>query len=103
MITTHVLDISRGRPAAGVHVTLERGGGGWEVVGISQTDADGRTSFADQLQKGLYRLTFDTALYFGGSPFFPAATIVFEVSDPSQKVHVPLLASPYAYSTYRGS
>ena len=103
MITTHVLDVTTGRPAAGVRVTLERGGDGWVVVGTAQTDADGRARFADPLEQSIYRLTFDTALYFGGEPFFPSATIVFDVRDPSQKYHVPLLASPFAYSTYRGS
>lgn len=106
-ITTHILDTSRGRPAAGVHVTLEKHDGNyWTLAGSGDTDGDGRcrTLLDRPLQAGIYRLTFATGAYFGaGNTFFPEAVIVFEVIDPTQHYHVPLLVSPYGYSTYRGS
>jgi len=106
-ITTHVLDTAAGRPAAGISVTLEKHDGNyWLFVGRGETDADGRCrALCDEpLQPAMYRLTFGTGAYFGeGNTFFPEATIVFEVRDASQHYHVPLLLSPYGYSTYRGS
>jgi 5-hydroxyisourate hydrolase len=106
-ITTHVLDTSRGRPAAGVPVSLEKHDGNyWNFIGRGQTDADGRcrTLLDGPLENGKYRLTFGTAAYFGeGNTFFPEVVIVFDVNDASQHYHVPLLLSPYGYSTYRGS
>ena len=100
-ITTHILDTSKGRPAAGVPVTLEvHRGGSWEMVGRGSTDADGRLRTLTEgkaLEKATYRLTFET----GG--FFPQVTIVFRVDAPDEHYHVPLLLSPYGYSTYRGS
>jgi len=110
-ITTHVLDTARGRPAAGVPVTLEVfSGGEWKEVGRALTDADGRAkqlSSPDQvLNLGTYRLSFDLAAWFAAQEieaFFPSATIVFLVRDQNQHYHVPLLLSPYGYSTYRGS
>ena len=109
-ITTHVLDVSRGRPARGIAVVLER-------VGVPQsttlaratTDADGRVkAFAPtpQLQPGTYRLTFEVAPYFAAASidaFYPRVVLEFEVRDAAQHHHVPLLLSPYGYSTYRGS
>lgn len=120
-ITTHVLDTSLGRPAAGVRVVLERGGKSseWQVVGHGETDADGRlrTLMADQapLEAGLYRLVFDTRRYFDGRgvrAFYPSVIITFEVApevannavaENAAHYHVPLLLSPFGYSTYRGS
>lgn len=109
-ITTHVLDTSRGRPAAGVKVMLERQSADqWTLVGSGATDGDGRLRdlTADSaLAAGRYRLTFDTGSYFaaaGVESFFPQAVIVFNVLDPTQHFHVPLLLSPFGYSTYRGS
>jgi 5-hydroxyisourate hydrolase len=111
-ITTHVLDTARGRPAAGVGVTLERliGGEQWEVAGKGRTDDDGRlrTLLAGTATAapGVYRLTFDTAAYFSshGLPvFYPHVTIAFTVAEGEAHYHVPLLLSPYGYSTYRGS
>jgi 5-hydroxyisourate hydrolase len=111
-ITTHVLDISRGRPAAGVAVTLEQqtGGGDWEITGRGETDADGRlkdlTGGTDALAEGVYRLTFETEPYFaarGVETFYPLAVVVFRVRDAGVHYHVPLLVSPFGYSTYRGS
>src|SRR5262249_2292473 len=104
----HVLDTSRGRPAAGVPVTLERreSNGEWSRIGEGRTDDDGRLrTLLDGLPShaGTYRLTFDTKTYLGESAFFPSVTIVFEVNDAAQHYHVPLLLSPFGYSTYRGS
>ena len=110
-ITTHVLDTARGRPAAGVPVTLEaKTEGGWSVVGRGATDADGRlrdlapTDFV--LTEGEYRLTFDARAYFeasGVEGFYTEVVVTFVVRDPAAHYHVPLLLSPYGYSTYRGS
>lgn len=111
-ITTHVLDLAHGRPASGVPVVLEHKGtdGGWQPIGARNTDADGRVSdFFTQgraLSAGVYRLTFALSDYFakaGERCFFPQACLEFEVFDATQRHHVPLLLSPYGYSTYRGS
>ena len=111
-ITTHVLDTARGRPAAGLPVVLEAQGGDgrWSAVGKGATDSDGRVAQllakGASLQPGLYRLTFDTQSYFVAQEvegFYPQVTVVFEVRDPTQRYHVPLLLSPFGYSTYRGS
>ena len=112
-ITTHVLDTAIGRPAEGVPVVLERAdpsGAGWQVVGRGVTDADGRegTLVPDgrRLAGGRYRLTFDTGAYFtrtGRTAFFPEVAVVFAIDDGDERQHVPLLLSPYGYSTYRGS
>lgn len=109
-ITTHVLDTAKGRPAVGIRVTLEAqtDDGGWTTVGRGHTDADGRAAdlFNGDTSARTYRLTFETAAYFailGVNGFFPIVEIVFEIRDPSQHYHVPLLLSPYGYSTYRGS
>jgi hydroxyisourate hydrolase len=110
-ITTHVLDLAAGRPASGVAVRLElRGDGGWRELARAATDADGRArsllATERPLAAGVYRLTFDLAPYFaarGGECFFPEAAVVFEVKDPRVHHHVPLLVSPFGYSTYRGS
>ena len=106
-ITTHVLDTSLGRPAAGIGVTLERDG---IEIGRGTTDADGRvkTLLAEGVRPGLgaHRLTFDVGPYFASgnrTTFFPTVQITFEVTAPAEHHHVPLLLSPFAYSTYRGS
>lgn len=110
-ITTHVLDTSRGRPAAGVTVTLEMFGvetADWRLLGRAATDADGRLRdlpAGTALEPGIYRLTFDTLGYFhrqGVETFYPFVHVVFAVRDEPH-YHVPLLVSPYGYSTYRGS
>ncbi len=102
-LSTHVLDAVSGRPAVGVAVTLTAADG--VALASARTDADGRVAaLADGLAPGVYRLTFDTASYFAGTPaFYPEVTITFEVTAGSPKYHVPLLLSPFAYSTYRGS
>jgi 5-hydroxyisourate hydrolase len=110
-ITTHVLDTSRGRPAAGVGVVLEsRAGDGWTVIGSGTTDADGRLRTllaADQaLLPGVYRLTFETGPYFAldrRPTLYPSIAITFETLNGETHYHVPLLVAPFGYSTYRGS
>lgn len=108
MITTHVLDTAAGQPAAGVAVRLEaRHTSGWRTVGDGVTDADGRVweLGPDVVPPGAYRLTFRTEGYFardGRQAFFPEITVTFSVLDASHH-HVPILLSPFAYSTYRGS
>ena len=109
-ITTHVLDTSRGRPAAGVPVTLEiEAAGGWSLVGKGTTNVDGRVSdlvAGASISAGVYRLIFDTATYFAAqniNGFYPQVTVTFKIEDASQHYHVPLLLNPFGYSTYRGS
>lgn len=111
-ISTHVLDTSRGRPAAGLRVVLETTSrdGGWDVVGAAATDDDGRApDLIDDdspIEPGAYRLTFDTGDWFaqqGVAAFYPEVQVIFEVTDADQHHHVPLLLSPFGYSTYRGS
>jgi 5-hydroxyisourate hydrolase len=111
-ITTHVLDTAAGRPAYGVPVVLETlsAAGEWQTVGQGVTDMDGRLRDLLAAGEGLahttYRLTFDTATYFSAQrveSFYPQVTVTFSVRDASAHYHVPLLLSPYGYSTYRGS
>jgi 5-hydroxyisourate hydrolase len=94
MISTHVLDTSRGRPACGVPVTLEGDG----LVRHAVTDDDGRVASFGIVAAGHYRLVFDTAAH---SDFFPRVSVDFTVGD--ERLHVPLLLNPFGYSTYRGS
>ena len=109
-ITTHILDVSLGRPAAAVQVRLARlAVGGFVELARGQTDADGRVTTLlspGTLERGTYRLSFDTGAYFAASSrpsFYPEVEVVFAVSEPDQHHHVPLLLSPFGYSTYRGS
>ena len=108
-ITTHVLDSVTGRPAVKVAVVLEqRVTGGWRELAAGDTDAVGRISELgpEALPAGRYRVTFDTGSYFAArdqATFYPHVTIVFELDDEAAHYHVPLLLSPFAYSTYRGS
>ena len=111
-ITTHVLDLASGSPARGVAVKLElmTGDRGWIALAEKTTDADGRVkdllAAGAKLDPGRYRLTFATGAYFaarGLEHFHPEAAITFEVKDGAQHYHVPLLVSPFGYSTYRGS
>lgn len=111
MITTHVLDTALGKPAPGMKVSLEvlSAGSGWTQVAWGTTDADGRVRELlpdPYLSERRYRLVFDTLSYFasrGAEAFYPVVIVVFEISDPLQHYHVPLLLSPFGYSTYRGS
>jgi 5-hydroxyisourate hydrolase len=116
-ISTHVLDIAGGRPAAGMRVRLERVGsaGAAEEIAAATTDAGGRISgFGPEVtEPGTYRLVFDTGGYLAqradsgsgtaSAPFFPEVTVTFAVTDGRERYHVPLLVSPFGYSTYRGS
>lgn len=110
-ITTHVLDTAKGKPAAGVPATLQKSTGQdhWETIATGTTNADGR--IPDLLPKeiivapGTYRIVFDTKSYFEAKKsksFYPSVSVVFETVD-SGLYHVPLLLSPFGYSTYRGS
>ena len=105
MITTHVLDLAAGRPAAGVAVVLEQeSGGGWQELARGRTDDDGRVGdLGAAPEPGRFRLRFDTAGYLGADAFFPEVALQFAVERPDEHVHVPLLLSPFGYSTYRGS
>ena len=96
-ISTHILYTARGRPAAGVPVTLSRHG---SVIGRGLTDADGRLRVAGRTEAGAHRITFDTAEL---STFYPEVSIDFVVAAGEKHYHVPLLISPFGYSTYRGS
>ena len=108
-ITTHVLDAARGIPASGLEVTLEqRADATWTVLGRGRTDLDGRvnTLGPQALPAGRYRVTFDTGAYFARqntATFYPEVVVIVELTDPAAHYHVPLLLSPFAYSTYRGS
>jgi len=105
-LTTHILDTTLGLPAEGVHVQLFAGDG--RLIAEATTDADGRATQLgpEQLAPGTYRLRFDTGAYFesrGVTAFFPEAALTFVIDDVDRHCHVPLLLSPFAYSTYRGS
>ncbi len=104
-LSTHVLDAVTGRPAEGVRVAVERRtGDGWAGVTERRTDADGRVAdLAGALEAGVHRLVFDVEGYLGPECFYPEVAVTFRVTDPAAHLHVPLLLSPFAYSTYRGS
>jgi 5-hydroxyisourate hydrolase len=97
-LSTHVLDTVAGRPAAGVALTLRRDG---EELARAVTDADGRHSFGD-VGRGEFELAFAIGDYFGEARFLDVVPVRFRIADDAH-YHVPLLASPWAYSTYRGS
>ena len=111
MITTHVLDLSVGKPASGVRVVLASIEDGHRTtVASGVTDADGRLrdlmSKGQRLEAATYELTFETGAYFearGVPPFHPRVSVAIEITEPDQDYHVPLLISPYGYTTYRGS
>ena len=110
-ITTHVLDTALGRPAEGIDVRLERaeGASSFGEIARGRTNADGRIGDllpAGSLAAGTYRLTFDVAGYFERTSrpsFYPEVAVAFTIEGPDEHYHVPLLLSPYGYSTYRGS
>jgi 5-hydroxyisourate hydrolase len=109
-ISTHVLDLARGVGGAGVPVTLSQRGadGNWRTIGTAKTDANGRVrSFGSSgaTDAGVYRLQFDMTGYPDASatPFFPEITLTFRVTDKAGHYHVPVVVSPYGYSTYRGN
>jgi 5-hydroxyisourate hydrolase len=117
-LSTHVLDATTGRPAADVRVRLERAGDdGWAPAGEGTTGSDGRLRLSGEPgdlvhpaagggEPGVYRMTFDSGAYFrarGCATFYPEVSITFEMTEAAGHYHVPLLLSPFAYSTYRGS
>jgi 5-hydroxyisourate hydrolase len=109
-LTTHVLDTARGRPAVGVAIELVRlsQDGGEEPLASAVTNADGRTSepLLEPLEAGVYELRFAVGAYFdaeGEPPFLDVVPVRFGVGAPDEHHHVPLLVSPWSYSTYRGS
>jgi 5-hydroxyisourate hydrolase len=121
-LSTHVLDATTGRPAAGLHVRLEhRGHAGWSPACEGLTGADGRLRLpgtaaspepgpgltaGQGFEPGVYRITFGSGPYFaarGTASFYPEVTVTFEMTGSGEHYHVPLLLSPFAYSTYRGS
>jgi 5-hydroxyisourate hydrolase len=112
MITTHILDTAQGRPAAGVQVLLEfrDDTGEWQAISRGSTDLDGRlrTLYPEgrAFTPGIYRLTFDTGRYFesqGAATFYPHVVVVVETAPGEKHYHVPLLLSPFGFSTYRGT
>lgn len=119
-LSTHVLDATTGRPAAGLQVRLERAGeDGWTPAGEGATGPDGRLRLsgdsgapegfagpAGSAAPGVYRITFGSGAYFtarGSATFYPEVSVTFEMTERDEHYHVPLLLSPFAYSTYRGS
>lgn len=109
LISTHVLDTARGQPASGIAVILHgRDGDDWREIARGETDAAGRVGALgpETLAAGSYRLTFDTGGYFAQhteQTFFPEVTLTFTVAAGEAHYHMPLLLSPFAYSTYRGN
>jgi 5-hydroxyisourate hydrolase len=114
-LTTHVLDTASGRPAGGMTIDFEtRSGEGWRRLATVRTNADGRTDApllaGEAMKAGRYRLVFHVAEYFArcgvalaDPPFLEFVPLEFGIADPAQHYHVPLLCSPWSYSTYRGS
>lgn len=110
-ISTHILDLMRGRPANDVPIRLERqeASGKWRILNLARTDQDGRCGQLlpdDQMPEGLYRLSFDTASYFLAqeiSALYPVVEVTFQVRDGESQFHIPLLLSANGYTTYRGS
>ncbi len=111
-ITTHVLDTMQGKPAVGVPIALEHldSSGKWVELARGTTDSDGRIKNllpnGRLLASGTYRMNFETAAYFEASGikgFYPSVPVIFELQQPGEHYHIPLLLSPYGYSTYRGS
>lgn len=109
-LTTHVLDLAGGRPAAAVAVVAEYrapGGSEWSEIGRGVTDRQGRLTLVDgALAAGDYRLVFDSGAYFqalGADAFYPEIAVRFRVTTPADHYHVPLLLSPFGYTTYRGA
>ena len=110
-ISTHILDLARGKPASGVAVQLERQdpAGTWRLVNSASTDHDGRCAqllASDELAPGVYRLRFDTAAYFSGlriETLYPSVEVTFQVREGESQLHIPLLLNANGYTTYRGT
>ena len=105
MISTHILDTTKGMPAQGVTVVLEQQSAGtWKEIDKNETNADGRIVFNCPKEPAVYRLTFMIENYFKDEEhFFMNTPIIFNVKNTDRKYHVPILLNPYGYSTYRGS
>ncbi|MEU6642339.1 hydroxyisourate hydrolase [Saccharomonospora sp. NPDC046836] len=105
LVTTHVLDTTAGRPAAGIPVRLEAKNDDWTEIAEDRTDDDGRVRELGPhtLPAGVYRLVFDIEAYAGPEAFFPEVTVAFRIADPTAHHHVPVLLSPFTYTAYRGS
>ncbi len=103
-ISTHVLNATTGQPAAGLELALsQQDGPGWRELSHRATDQDGRVrDLAGDVAPGTYRIVFQTWTYLAET-FYPEVVVVFRITDPAAHHHVPLLLSPYAYTTYRGS
>ena len=110
-LSTHVLDVALGRPAAELPITLHaESADGWRELARGVTNNDGRVKDflppGTALEQGIYRLTFDTGAYFRAKNtkgFYPYVEVTFEIAAANEHFHVPLLLSPYGFSTYRGS
>ena len=106
-ISTHILNIATGEGGAGIPVTLEiHDGDAWSEIGSATTEENGRVEgFGIETEGAMYRLTFDMSGYraLGAEPFFPTIDIVFDIQDPSREHHVPVLVSPFGFSTYLGN
>ncbi|XP_071126910.1 5-hydroxyisourate hydrolase-like isoform X1 [Mytilus galloprovincialis] len=109
-LTTHILDTARGKPAGTVPMVLsiQEQNGDWKQLETGTTSIDGRGGFLTQstFRPAVYKLYFDTGAYFKKNNlkgFYPYVEVVFQIEDEKQHYHVPLLLSPYGYSTYRGS
>jgi len=105
MISTHILDTTKGTPASDVTVTLEqKNNQEWKEIGSDKTNTDGRIVFNCPKEQGIYRLTFKIEDYYKTDEhFFMNTPIIFQVKNTERKYHVPLLLNPYGYSTYRGT
>jgi 5-hydroxyisourate hydrolase len=105
MISTHILDITKGAPASLVKVILDKQeNGSWKEIGSDLTNNDGRIVFDCPKEQGIYRLTFMIEGYYQNEEhFFMNTPIIFQIKNTDRKYHVPLLLNPYGYSTYRGS
>jgi 5-hydroxyisourate hydrolase len=102
-LSTHVLDTAHGRPAAGVQIELYALATERTRIGSAVTNADGRAVLSENLPAGRYELVFATAPYIGHANFLDEVPVRFTISDAAANYHVPLLLSPFGYSTYRGS
>lgn len=108
-ITTHVLNTANGHPASGIRVTLEfEENNEWKEIATGETNSDGRITdwlpSGKPAKTGKYRVTFNVGDYFGkGDDFYSDIPILFHLNNPDEHYHIPLLLSPYGYTTYRGS
>lgn len=105
MISTHILDTTKGMPASGVTVILEKQDSqSWKLIGTDKTNSDGRIVYDCPKEEGVYRLTFNIEEYFKNEEhFFMNTPVVFKIKNTQRKYHVPLLLNPFGLSTYRGS